>query len=402
MKTVNDIQKHILNILLDKYERSKTFRGDNKVNQKISIKPENVYPAYVDDSQYEVFQKVNEAVKELELLNIVQVVRLSNGIISKITLNIEQLDAGYQMCNRIPKKHIYTQLQKLWRDFLSSITEENIACIFQAYISEQEMRINHNKQVAFFDGDFQAYEEFLQAIYKILKNDTEQYIRDFSVQLFGNSKKLHSMEERIRSFLYEYGECTKKENALEEYGIVKNPTYVSVKGKAIIKIGDQTLDLSQIQGDISFSTVSLMQINQIKITGNQVVTIENLTSFHTFREQDSFVIYLGGFHNSVKRNFLKKLYADNSDKKYLHFGDMDAGGFYIYQHLVRLSGIPFELLAMDVTTLKKYEEAWQELSANDRKRIQSLISKEESKPYQKVLQFMLEHNCKLEQEAVKI
>lgn len=395
-------QRLLLNALLDKYEKCKTFLGKNKVRQNITVKPEKVFPSYTDDAQYEVFNKVNEAVDDLEMRKIVSVHRLRNGVIAKVTLNMERLDEGYQICGRTAKKDIHRQLHKVWDELASAVEEEPFAPVFDAYRKEQEERIRQNKQVAYFDGDFHIYREMLQVIREILKNNSEQFIRDFSACVLGNSKKLEIMEERIRSFLYEYGECAEKEEALEEYGIVKTPTNVSIKGKAILWIGDQILDLSKIQGDISFSTISLTQITRIEVTGKQIVTIENLTSFHSFENQDCFVIYLGGYHNSVKRNFLKRLYENNQEKDYVHFGDIDAGGFYIYKHLVQRTEIPFGLLGMNVTTLQRHREAWQGLTMNDRKRIQVLCDKEGTEAYQEVLQFMLVHNCKLEQEAVKL
>ena len=49
LKDLNDIQKSILGILLDKYNKSKTFKGNNKVKQNFYVKPEDVFPEYNDD-----------------------------------------------------------------------------------------------------------------------------------------------------------------------------------------------------------------------------------------------------------------------------------------------------------------------------------------------------------------
>ncbi len=399
---MNSEIKSLLNALLDKYERSKTFQGDNKLNHSISLKPEKVFPAYIDDAQYEVFHKVNEAVRDLELQDVISTLRLRNGVISRITLNLDKLDVGYRLCGRASKREIHRQLYEVWEEFELTITDDQIRQIFHTYIRDQEERLEQNKQVAYFDGDISSYRQLLLAIREILKNETEQFIRDFSVRTLGASKMLESMEDRIRSFLYEYGECEGKEDALEEYGIVRTPTNVSMKGEAILYIGDQKLDLSRLRGDISLSTISLAQIDRIDITGARIVTIENLTSFYTFEKEDCFVIYLGGYHNGVKRNFLKQLYERNPDKIYVHFGDIDAGGFYIYEHLVKRTGIPFGLAGMDVDTLLKHKDAWRVLTVNDRRRIQALLGKERAMRYQEVLLFMLEHNCKLEQEAVHL
>ena len=72
-----------------------------------------------------------------------------------------------------------------------------------------------------------------------------------------------------------------------------------------------------------------------------VVTIENLTTFNAFKCENSFAIYLGGYHNTSRRNFIKKVYEQNPDKQYLHFGDIDAGGFYEGKTIVPCLGMAF-------------------------------------------------------------
>lgn len=40
----------------------------------------------------------------------------------------------------------------------------------------------------------------------------------------------------------------------------------------------------------------------------EVYTIENLTSFYRFQKDDSLIVYLGGYHNSVRRQLLLDIY----------------------------------------------------------------------------------------------
>ena len=149
-----------------------------------------------------------------------------------------------------------------------------------------------------------------------------------SVKLFNDSKKLETIESQIRSFLYRYGEYDDKDTVLEEHNILKTPTYVMVKGKGILNFG-QTIDLSKIDGDIGLSTKTLNQLCSVDLQGAEVVTIENLTNFHKFQPNNQLVIYLGGFHNSIKRDFIKRVDYCNPGTKFFNFGDIDAGGFYI-------------------------------------------------------------------------
>ena len=111
----------------------------------------------------------------------------------------------------------------------------------------------------------------------------------------------------------------------------------------------------------------------------RVVTIENLTSFHEYIPDGDFVVYLGGFHNKVKREFLCFLFEQNPEKEYRHFGDIDAGGFYILEHLKRKTGIPFLSLYMDTKILQIYRESTMPLTTGDRKRLHALYDELQEK-----------------------
>ena len=100
------------------------------------------------------------------------------------------------------------------------------------------------------------------------------------------------------------------------------------------------------------------------------MTIENLTSFHDVSLNDTFYIFTNGFHNHAIEAFLKCLYDFLGESvHYFHFGDIDAGGFYIYLHLVERTNIPFKTIAMNIDILQKYQEYTKRLTANDRKRL---------------------------------
>jgi hypothetical protein len=141
----------------------------------------------------------------------------------------------------------------------------------------------------------------------------------------------------------------------------------------------------------------LEDVESIKITGKTVMTIENLTSFHSAKKEGVFIVYLGGFHNKVRREFIKKIYKDNPDISFCHFGDVDAGGFYILQHLKNKTGIDFKPYKMGIQTLKEYSDFWKPLSENDGRRLSNLLESE----FGETVKYMIENNCKLEQEAVE-
>ena len=185
---------------------------------------------------------------------------------------------------------------------------------------------------------------------------------------------------------------------LAEYGIYRTPDYVYFKGDVSISIGEKAVDLSLLKQGIGISGEDLSDIwfsdlSRVK----KVVTIENLTSFFRYWEEDSLFIYLGGYHNRIRRTLLKMVYETIPDAKYYHFGDIDAGGFSILLDLRKKTGIPFMSYHMDLDTLKKYRQYAKELKESDRKRLEK-IGKE--KEFREVIGFMLEENIKLEQECI--
>ena len=91
------------------------------------------------------------------------------------------------------------------------------------------------------------------------------------------------------------------------------------------------------------------------------------------------------------------IYELNPDKLYYHYGDIDAGGFNILQDLREKTGISFNPLNMDVDTLKKYNNYSKKLTENDRVRLKNLLGGE----FDPVIRYMLDNDCKLEQEAIE-
>ena len=129
------------------------------------------------------------------------------------------------------------------------------------------------------------------------------------------------------------------------------------------------------------------------------ITIENLTTFFRWQEPESLIIYLGGYHNGIRRTLLKKIYQELPRISYYHFGDIDAGGFSILKDLRNKTGISFKMYRMDIETLKYYEKYGKELTESDRIRLKEMEKDEE---LQEVVSYMLLHNVKLEQECVGI
>lgn len=388
---MNKYEKAILNALLDKYEKSKSFTGDNKVNQKFVVKVASLFTQYADHANFDLFQAVNEAVDILVRKNLISAKINKANVCAEVYLNLATIDEAYRYIGRTQKRDLNNAVIKL----LNRYKDKNE--ILNRFCKTQVERIKANKSIHFFNEDLQEYEDILHAVNRILKVDSETFSRDFSVRVFKDSKLFDRISSKVTNILFEYGDFPEKDRVLEDLNIVKNPTYVNFRGAGTLILAGQKIDLNMLSSDIAISSAMLEDIEKIEITGKSVMTVENLTSFHMAYSKDMLLIYLGGFHNRIRREFIKKIHRQNPEVEFYHFGDIDAGGFYILEHLRRQTGVDFKPYKMDLETLKNYQDYSKKLTDNDRDRLKKIKNSE----FEEVIDYMLDNNCKLEQEVIQ-
>ena len=387
---MKNYQTKILESLLDKYEKSKSFIGANAVTQTFTLDLAKEFPEYADDSRTGEIRAIVEAAEELEEKGLVARRYRKNGLLYAVTLKRESLPACYSFLKRKPKSEQNEELKAIYRQFATE------GPLLAGFCEKQLARIAENKKPEHFHGDTAELENVLTAVKEALQVEQETFERDFSIRVFGDSKAFERVRGTVTSILYEYGDFPEKETVLEDLNIVRNPGHVFLKGAGVLRVAGQTLDLRLLNGDIAFSSVLLKEIEWIEVTGQRVITIENLTSFNAYTPKEELVVYLGGYHNLSRREFLKHVYEQNPNAAYFHCGDIDAGGFYILLHLRAKTGIPFAPLHMGVQTLKQNLRYAKKLTENDARRLKNLAGGE----FDEVIDFMLKENVKLEQEAL--
>ena len=102
--TFKKIQDIVLNKLLDKYEKSKTFIGTNQINQSFGKRVSEMFSKYNDDAEYDLFYDVNEALHKLEMLQYIYITYERGDIINMVSLNVTNLDKIYEFVGREPKR----------------------------------------------------------------------------------------------------------------------------------------------------------------------------------------------------------------------------------------------------------------------------------------------------------
>ena len=395
-----EYSKDIISRLLDIYERRNGYAKRPEELRSIQFEVSKEYPIYKDRYDNEKYRDINTAIEKNVAAGLIIAEKDQTGRYSKIKLNIARVDECYALLKR-------TSIPDQCKKVLSVLEKaNNVECLLIGRIvSDFCEQIKAYKKLPYDLGyDARRVGEVLQVLEAVTKLTSETYIRNFSTALFKDSKRFQrEYRSTIESILFNYtDDVVEKDDILGYYNLYENPTYVLIKGNARICFDESAIELSEMPGGIALSNGSLAGIHKISVKADKVITVENLTTYHDCDEQDTVYIYLGGYHNTSKQKLLELIYENNGDKEYYHEGDLDVYGFLILENLISKTRIPFKPLLMDVETIERFYRAglYKTLTARDRKVIDSKKNGKLS-AYKDVLEYMLEHDCKVEQESIK-
>lgn len=394
-----DYIKDILNRLIDMYERREGFKKEPSSLRVIQADIKKTYPEYANRYNHNVYKDINTAIEKLINENLIESKADESGKYEKVKLNVENISDCYKRVKRID---IPKRCEKI-KEVLDLFKDKNLP-VLHSIVSDWRKLISNYKKLPYdIKYDKERLFNILKILEAILGLGRESYIRNFSTAMFKDSKRFQrEFKLTVESILFDYtDEVVEKDKILEYYNLYENPTYVHIKGDIVIKFEDSVIYVREINGGIALSNSALENIKEIKVIAKSVITVENLTTYHDEDEKDSVYIYLGGYHNKSKQVVLKKIYDENKHCEYLHEGDIDVYGFLILENLKEKTGIPFRPLNMGVDTVKRFFDAkiYKELTASDINMIEK--KKEKLGEYKQVLEFMLLHNCKVEQESIR-
>ena len=381
--------KRMLHLLIDRYENSVLSKEGSSRNLKIRFKPSADYEGYYSD--FRAAQNLNEEAEDYEKKGFVCVI-WQEGDIEEVLLNLGNVDAVYQYLKRISRNSFETDLLNLMREYSG--------CGFDLYLDELRKRIcEHQSIKALIYDDLAKQKQIFEVLKELFLLKHEVLERVFSVRVLKDSKGFEKIRSKILMILRRYYafEEMDDDELLASYNVIKNPAQLIVKGKGTLFIGSSVVHLSDFADGFIISSRQIERIQQIDIPEKMVVTVENLTSFYECIDDCAMFVYLGGYHNSVRRQFLLKIASLYPELSFSHFGDIDAGGFMILNHLKEKTGIDFKAVCMDQDTLIKHHDKCHPLTSEDVKRLSRL---KDDQCFKDVIEYMLDHNIKLEQENV--
>lgn len=390
-----------MNGLLNKYERSKTYEGTNLVTQSFTVVPTAIWEEYHSDfADVEQIKDFETEMEYLEKQGFLTVKRKGGEIHRLIACN-ERIPEYYDILQRKPKKDAIQEQMDFYRTW-----SEKGNSLITSYCKEQLERISSGKKAA---CTMEIAENLLRLLSYLLDNREELLERELSMLVLADSKAFETKyRTKICKLLCEYmdfegklegidNDREREKVILEEFNVYANPSYVYLKGKVNIglKNGGQ---LIIGEAPLALSSELIKEITSFVVENQNIVTVENLTSFHRVNARENTYIYLAGYHNTEKQLLLKRIAKENPGRKWFHFGDIDPDGFYILEHLKQGTGIDIKPLFMGTEQLEMYRKYCKPLNENDRVKANNLIQKG---CYVNALRYMLDHNCKLEQEIVR-
>lgn len=398
---LNKIQKETLNLLLDIYERSATYKGINAKNQSFVINPEKIFPNY--NSDYVDQDDVNQFNRDIRGLADVDLVVIkyekNTPVIEKVILNINSLASIYNILNREDITQKRNHEIEIYSGYMGKHN------IIDSFCKKQTKRLEMYKD-AEYSIDISI--NTLKLLDAVLHNDIDIMERELSVEVLGDTKLFEkSYKTRICKIIEEHGnlgfdldgldEKEKKKVILEEFQVYSNPSYVFFKGDVVINYKDGTALIVKKDNSIALSSETINKIQTIRVNSKKIITVENLTSYNRVSDDESTFIYLSGYHNTAKQRFLKMISECNDSILWYHFGDIDPDGYFILKNLIDKTGIHFNPLFMSVKELQHYRKYSKPLEKNDIVKAESLIKLHF---FDEVMDFLLENNCKLEQEII--
>ena len=425
-------------------------------------------PEYFDESsvEYERIHACLGELEARGYIDVVWKNGVRGHIVQKVILNEESVNGVYRYLKRTPQKSMERQQVKLLQDLQEECCTP-VAAAFISWLQDRFARHLPTKEYVEINNPKRT-ELLIRCVWYVETNQKPCYVREFSILHFGDSKTFELIRSTVRSIFRRFGKGMKDADEKEifaEYGIYDTPNYVYFKGEgeiilpiptsvpasgplnpemepaggtgaSVLMIGpdggagnldsgmtpappETALRPSEASCSDIARAIPLRGLRQgIGISGEdletvivrgtpdtrKVITIENLTTFFRLQEDGALIIYLGGYHNRTRRRLLTMIYAQLPYAEYLHFGDIDVGGFAIYEDLCRKSGIPFRTWHMGTQELVQYRSYAKSLSPSDRRRLQQMLDQPPAylDEYRAVIEFMLAGDIKLEQECIMI
>ena len=412
---LNKEQKKVLNALLDKYERSKSYVEGKTPVRRIQL---NFYnDGKCDFSEYDIENTdarviYNDAVIELKKIGLVDYSWMrgqERHLIGKVWLMPERTREIYQFAERVPKADYVDSILLLLMDALDHITAPWAKKCVEQWIST----IEKSRTVgAFLPSASKEIEEFLKVMIAASQPcETGVLERVFSTRCLGDSKKFEKLYRgRLIRILKKYSpneidaEGLNEEETLSQIGIEKYPEQIAFCGKMKLKLPCGTTDFAPLQSGAYLNVIVLRDGELIVDESvNRVLMIENKANYVDYvlnrRKLNELVVFHGGCYSPAKEKFFMKLKCATPPRVvWYHWSDIDLGGFQMLARLRKNINPAILPYRMDEKELREHYDSTKPITRTYLEKLKSLMKFPELVDCLPCITFMLKHSTKLEQE----
>ena len=341
----------IINRLLDKYESSKHLYEPGVSNRRVMLRTDPRKKEFLeyDYENATVRDAFNEAAKELERQHLLAIQWLKGRpVLECITLNIDAVMECYKLVGRTHPKELATKIAALVREELKDATTDWIV----AWRDDTCIKAGEEFKVpAYCKKDLSQLETLLVALRAYdLQNGEPTTMRAFSSRCYHDTK---FFERNVRDLFLQVARkyysamaevCEHEDlgvrDQLAYLGIYARPELYELAGNVTIHTRAGSIDLNAA-GDYGLALPSTVvdDVVSFKLNAIRSITfIENKTNYdeyiRTEKQHDELIVYHGGFISPKKRALFSKLaLAARSELSVYFWGDIDLGGFQMYEQL---------------------------------------------------------------------
>lgn len=410
---LSSIEDNILNILLDKYEKSKEFKDGEKSSRRVLINfygDKNLFKPYKLEDFDSKFA-YESAVKELKKKGWIDyewVKGQEDHIISKVWLCTSTVDEIYLKLGRQPKEEYIKSIL-----FMLTVAEAKSTAKWVKYCFGDWIRYieKNKKNIKFLPNEISEIDEFLKCI--IFASDIgnhEVLERVLSIKCCGNSKKFEKAYKSrlinvIKTYFLEDKSDMLDEDILKGIGIVRYPEQIEFCGNISFKFNEKIVDYSPLNFGGSINVIDAVN-SQIIVDRcvEKLIFIENKANYVDYilnhQAKNELVIFHGGYYSPSKEMFYRNLNNALENQELYHWSDIDFGGFDMFSRLKKNIFKSLKSYKMGMAELKKYEDFCIKINDEYANKLCALIKRNELADEHKCLEYMIENRIKLEQEAM--
>ena len=453
-----DTARLLLEQLLKKYEASKAFTQVGAVQRRILL---NFYQGEFKPYDYEDYEQkiyIHTQVQELKkdsLVDYAWVRSEEQHILHRVWLNLDHVDAAYERAGLVsPKKDAQavlaavSQVQQDWLEAAGTSGRSSDLAWIGKLLGETQQILSERQRLAApmplsREQALLLLEAVRQLIRLLASGQTELAERVFSLQTYGDSKIFEQqVRTRMASLIRRYlipdllGNASDRPEDLDVsddellglVGLVRAPEIFEFSGPLLLRRAGRQLDFSFFPACATLSSIELdgLQIELPPVI-RRILFVENRTNFHWLVQRrsqnedwhDTLLIYHGGFFSPARGRFFQQIReaveragqpAANAEQtadagrqsavSVFHWGDIDLGGFFIFNRLRQTFFTQLQPWHMDRSDLLSSLGQAQPISRAYAERLRLLLTDERFAVFHPVIELALEKGVRLEQEAL--